>query len=412
MRKNKKMMMVLSFCLGAVLFVTTAFAEIATKSGYDQIKDAAKFTAESCAERLNNYTIEGTMVIKGNEKTIFSSNFTQKFDRVKRASENSMATKLLNIEDVSSHSYNDSKQSIWYDNDSDTYTVVEHSYDNAARLFSNPFKEERAKDLEKIFDALVGNLKDYVVVEEKPDGSKELSGSISEAQIPALINAVASFGLKQAVSESIGREQEALIPVVKEDIFVKNVKGKALINKDGIIESIYGSGELSGRDKQGNVHNFSLEVLGKVVDINSTIVSMPDLTGKKVVRHSDVSLEKSSIDKKFIGKYKSDIVTQKDGSYIKIGERILEITDISNGNVEGHYYEQYKPEFSEYDRLDFRFDANMDMKNGSFEYTSLNGQKNKGNIYFDERMGKVHFIINSGGKVHGYDSIFSRVFED
>ena len=39
MKKNKKLIMGLSFCLGAVMLVTTAFADVVSKSGYDMLKD-------------------------------------------------------------------------------------------------------------------------------------------------------------------------------------------------------------------------------------------------------------------------------------------------------------------------------------------------------------------------------------
>ena len=54
MKVNKKTVMVLSFCLGLALFVTTAFADIVSKTGYEQMKDSIKFTAESFSEKLDS----------------------------------------------------------------------------------------------------------------------------------------------------------------------------------------------------------------------------------------------------------------------------------------------------------------------------------------------------------------------
>ena len=64
---------------------------------------------------------------------------------------------------------------------------------------ADPFKEEGAEDIEKIFDAMIGNLKNHVVVESNGDGTKKFSGSISDTQIPPIINAVASFAFKQSI---------------------------------------------------------------------------------------------------------------------------------------------------------------------------------------------------------------------
>ena len=47
MKLKKKAIMIMSFSLGTLLFATTALAEVTSKSGYDQVKDAMKFTRES-----------------------------------------------------------------------------------------------------------------------------------------------------------------------------------------------------------------------------------------------------------------------------------------------------------------------------------------------------------------------------
>ena len=61
--------------------------------------------------------------------------------------------------------------------------------------------------MEKIADALVGNLKDAVVVTENSDGSKTLSGSLSESQIPALINAVVSLQSKSEFGNGYNNDE-------------------------------------------------------------------------------------------------------------------------------------------------------------------------------------------------------------
>jgi len=46
---------------------------------------------------------------------------------------------------------------------------------------------------------LIGNLKEYVVVTEDADGNKEFSGKLSDAQIPAVVNAVIAYAAKKTV---------------------------------------------------------------------------------------------------------------------------------------------------------------------------------------------------------------------
>jgi hypothetical protein len=257
-------------------------------------------------------------------------------------------------------------------------------------FFSNPFKEEYADDFEKIADAVVGSLKDHVVVTENSDGSLGLAGSLTELQIPSLVNAVASLQMKQ---EFNGNQNNP--PRLTRDVFVKEVKGTAKVNKDGVMENILGSAVLSGKDEQGTVHDITVEILVKLSDINSTTVNKPDPTGKKVVKNTarnEAPGNEISNPEKFIGKFKNDILIEKDNKFVKVGERCIEITQFDNQTVTGRYYEVYKPEFEAYatTERDFKFNAQKpDVVNVSgFEYTTESGSK--GNIYLDQYAGKIH----------------------
>jgi hypothetical protein len=53
-----------------------------------------------------------------------------------------------------------------------TYYVTEYGQERDFSAVSNPFKEKEANDIERIADALVGSLKDHVVVKENTDGVK------------------------------------------------------------------------------------------------------------------------------------------------------------------------------------------------------------------------------------------------
>ena len=55
MKLNKKTAMIISFALGTVMFTTTAIAQVVAKSGYDQLKDSVKYTAENCTTKLSSY---------------------------------------------------------------------------------------------------------------------------------------------------------------------------------------------------------------------------------------------------------------------------------------------------------------------------------------------------------------------
>ncbi|AET67345.1 hypothetical protein Desor_1705 [Desulfosporosinus orientis DSM 765] len=419
MRLKKKSAMLISFTVGTLLLATTALADIASKSGYDELKDAIKLTAEQTSETFDSFTVDFSLVMKDNGKIIMNENETLKYDRKKSAKENISSGTSIYGDKNSYQSYSDKDTTIRYSEEDPIYYVTEYTKEREDQTLTNPFKEDEAEDIEKIVDALVGNLKDHVIVTDNSDGSKDLSGSLTEVQIPSLVNAVASFQLKQEFNQS-GRN-DSKMPHLTKDVFVKEVKGTADVNKDGILESILGTGVISGKDDQGNLHEISIEALITVSDINSTKVVKPDLTGKKVV--TNVAREygnEITNPEKFLGKFKNDIIIEKEGKFVKIGERYLEITQINAQLVAGHYYEVYKPEYENYKSAtsDLNFKASFDKdqkQNAEFEIETESKDKVRGSIYLSDYDGKVNFNINTASSPYPmgimYDSTFSPDLE-
>ncbi|MDR3586447.1 MAG: hypothetical protein P4L59_14215 [Desulfosporosinus sp.] len=395
MKFKKKTVMLVSFALGTLLVASTALADIANKSGYDQLKDALKLTAQQSNEKFDNFTMDISFALKDNGKTLETSNTTQKYDRIKSASENinSMSSVSGNQNGETYNSYSDKTSMISWRASDPTYNVTEFAKERNDVLFPDPFKQESAGDIEKIVDAVVGSLKDQVVVTENPDGSKVLAGSLTEVQIPSLVNAVVSLQLKQQFNGN-----QPNMPHLTKDVFVKEVKGTAKLNKDGVMESILGTTVLSGKDDKGTVHDVSVEILAKLSGINSTTVTKPDLTGKKVVKNvvNDNLSSEISNPQKFIGKFKNDIIIEKDEKFVKIGERFVEITQIDNKTAAGRYYEVYKPGFEEYasPQRDFNFDATKSTQKGSQSYDLTTESVSKGNLWFDTIGGKINLNMN------------------
>jgi len=410
MKFKKKTTMLVSFTLGTLLVATTALADIANKSGYDQLKDALKVTAEQSSDKFASYTMDFSMAVKDNGKTVMANNSVQKYDRSKSASEDISSGVSMNGTKNNSQTYSDKTTQIRVSKSDPTYYVTEFTKERKEEAFSNPFKEDQADDVEKIVDAVVGSLKDHVVVTENPDGSKGLAGSLTEVQIPTIVNAVASLQLKQEFNNG---NSDNNMPRLTKDVFVKEVKGTAKVNKDGVMESILGTAVLSGKDDKGTIHNVTVEILAKLTDVNSTTVTKPDLTGKKVIKdiaRNETSGSEISNPEKFVGKFSNDILIEKDNKFVKVGERKIDITQFDNKTVAGRYYEVYKPGFEEYatTQRDFKFTAQKpEEKNRSdFEITTESGSK--GNLYLDQYAGKINFNLNTpsmGGLQ--FDSTFS-----
>ncbi|KZL89452.1 hypothetical protein [Clostridium magnum] len=412
MKFKKKTAMFISFALGTTMFATTALAEVVSKNGYDQLKDSLKYTAENCTTKLSNYTMEVSFVVKDNGNTIFSESSVNKYDVSKQAMENTNS-RFENSTKSEYYYYADKNCNINKDGKQNIYFITEYTSPREVHSFTNPFKEKQAGDVERIADALVGNLKDSVVVTQNADGSKQLSGSLSESQIPALVNAVVSLQSKNAFGNNSNNNN---MPKITKDIFVKEVKGNMLVNKDGLIQSVLGTGVISGKDDNGTEHSLTFELLGKLSNINSTTVNKPDLSDKKVEKNLEQDYSKLSNPEKYIGKYKTDILIEKDGKFQKIGERFIDITEVTSSGISGRYYEEHTKGYEDYgtNKKDFKFEAKFEKDNatyGSFSSTSSSTDAIKGHISIEQHSAKIYFNMDEGRRGSLiFDDQFSRVF--
>jgi hypothetical protein len=421
MKLSKKTMTTLSFTLGACIFLSTAFADAMLGSGYDRLKQAAKQTAAQMEQGLDNFTVEAMITLKDNGETLLHDSMQNKFDSVTQASENISTKQYAGGESTKDYSYSDKKLTVWKHGSDDRFYATEFPEDVDRRhWFANPFNEKGAPEIEKIVDALVGNLKDYVQAEEKPDGSKVYSGTLSEAQVPAVVNAVTSFGLKQMLNDQGHVQRNAKLTEIESDIFVKKVTGTAVETKSGLLESLTGDVLLVGKDKNGTQHDLTLNVVFKLSNVGTTKVIKPDLTGvtvEKVSHHGGFS-------SKFVGIYKNNIVMEKDGKFVKIGERTLEITSVESNKVTGTYTEKVKPGFEaqypEPQQFTFQYDQSSAKSMNTFTYTNSQGKQEAGQLHASGN-GKLFLDVNieilsdnsyTSNNRQYYDPEFTRVFEE
>jgi len=414
MKFKKKTAMIISFALGTTMFATTALAEVISKNGYDQLKDSLKYTAESCTTKLSNYTMDISFVVKDNGTVLYSESGLNKYDVSKQAMEN-VNTRVENSKKTEQYYYADKNCNITKDDKQNIYYVTEYTSPRENRSFRDPFKDKQAGDIERIADALVGNLKDSVVVTQNADGSKQLSGSLSESQIPSLVNAVVSLQSKNAFGSRGNNESN--MPKITKDIFVKEVKGNMLVNKDGLIQSVLGTGVISGKDDNGTEHTLTFELLGKLSDVNSTTVTKPDLSGKKTEKNVEQDYSKLTNPEKYAGKYKTDILIEKDNKFIKIGEKFLDITQVTSSSASGRYYEEYAKGYEDYgtDKKDFKFESKFEKEagpcGGSFTGTSSSGDSIKGHLSIEQHSAKIYFNLDDNRRGNLiFDDQYSRVF--
>jgi hypothetical protein len=426
MKLGKKAVTLLSFAVGACVFVSTAFADMTLGTGYDRLKSAIKQTAAQMDGGLDNYTLETLMTLKANGQTMVEASQVNKVDNVGKASEDISTTRQFGGNTYSHYTYSDPWMSVMKNSQDDVYYVNEFPDGRGGNwsAFSNPFEEDGAQEIEKIVDALVGNLKDYVQVEETSEGGKIYSGSLSSAQVPALVNAVTSFVMKQIIRDQgrFGDDDAAKFPEMESDIFVSKVTGTAVENASGLLENLVGEVVLNGKDKDGASHDITMNIMFKLTDVGTTKVEKPDLSNAKVEKYS---APRFGIGSKHIGTYKNNIILETDGEIIKIGERTLEITSAENGRVTGRFYETVKPEYADKypEPYNIVFESNPDISSYSmtFTYTNAKGEQEAGQLHPAGR-GKIYvdlgLEINDKGEIHGYkgrpdfDGDMIRVFEE
>jgi len=101
------------------------------------------------------------------------------------------------------------------------------------------------------------------------------------------------------------------------------------------LKTCFGEIIVSGSEENGTKHDFKIELVFKVYNINSTVVEKPDLTGKKVEKTVVQNGYNSNALQKYMGKWKNDIVIEESDRFVKIGERIIEITSFDSDYVYG-----------------------------------------------------------------------------
>ncbi|MNG20092.1 hypothetical protein D3C84_1043170 [compost metagenome] len=113
----------------------------------------------------------------------------------------------------------------------------------------------------------------------------------------------------------------------------------------------------------------------------------------------------------------------KDGKFVKIGERTVEVLSVDGDKITGKYSEVVKPGYEKEnpnpDTFNFEYSPSTTQ---TFSYTDAQGVQKSGTIYANPT-GKIYFqkgleVVEKNGVVNrkstmktNYDGEFSRVFE-
>jgi hypothetical protein len=378
---KKTTMALTSFGLGVVILATSAFAEVASKSGYEKAKDTIKSSVGYLVENSSSSTITIEYVIRDSGKVIQKYNSTEKSDKKNNVWESSSYSEDDVNGKTNNYNYRDRDGSISGNGDKYEKIRFADKIDYEKGYKKSPFKEDNFEDYEKIFEALIGNLKNAVIEENSSTKTKEYSFNLNESQFPPVINAMSSLAFKKFIfTNKYNQEQNKMVlPVISKDIFIKNAEGKMTVEKDGYVQKGTAKVNLTGKDEKDKVHDVSIEMLIQLTDIDKTSIKKPDLTGKKVVERVEQMTKDSSISKKYIGKWKSDIITSTDDKLIKKGERVFEILSVDSENLTGKYYEVLKDSKQQPEINSFEFKGKVANTN----FVIIDGDKEIKQIFFN-----------------------------
>jgi len=279
--------------ISSIVMVTAGMSVMAGTSGYDAYKSALKTTKSAAS-----FSVQAEAAVKDNGAVLTSANGSFKASR-----DNGTGSGRIEVASGGAGQklsfYKQDDGVVFKTDDSDVYYVKPGDPEKEKRSQSKESLDPAIpQQVETVIDALVGNLKDYVAVDEKADGSKEVSVELTGAQIPAVVNAIVPIAVKRAADGHGGfgeREKAdgqgklpfdknllANKPQLSQDIKIDKIGLKAVIDESNFITHQEAAITISGKDDAGTPHVVSLQLNADFSDYNSTIPDQADLTGQTI----------------------------------------------------------------------------------------------------------------------------------
>lgn len=173
--------------------------------------------------------------------------------------------------------------------DSNVYRVMEKM--DGSPQSENDADNKRGVMMHKLLTTVFGDLGKNATVENLPDGGKRTSLQLSEAQIPAFIQAAGPLLYDKVVehSQEASSSENGLsvkLPRLQEDFQVDQVLLNAKIDGKNQIEQQSAVVHLSGTDASGKEHKLQLSLDIRLSDLGTTTPDRIDLTGKQVEKVS------------------------------------------------------------------------------------------------------------------------------
>jgi hypothetical protein len=274
---NRKLLAAIG--ISGTLMLGSVYSISANTSGYDLYKEALKKTHSA-----DSATVNINLTLEDNKKSILSSESIFKSDSVNQV--NSISTRLANESEVSMmNMYKQDRN--WF--------VMKDGLDTVYKMdtSNNPHHRNTAElkdDVENLIDVMTKNLQQQITVDEMKNGNHEIKLDLSGKEIPLTAYALSTLMIKHAVmiqdnndTESSDFHIKAKVPELDHDITVKQVKLSAQVNKENYIEQQKVKVVVTGKDKQGTIHELVLSMDLNASDYNQTTVTPVEIPTDKVV---------------------------------------------------------------------------------------------------------------------------------
>lgn len=277
------------FGIGAVMLLVSGYSALAETSGYDVYKAALKNTKAQTSLSANvdlTITDNGTKLLVGNAKIKLSHELNT--GSVEANFDNGTQKHTLNV-------FRQDGKIIFKSGDQAVYQVMEH---NTSEWQHEGVSQNPPKEVEQVFDALMGNMRELATVENESDGGKQAALHLTGSEIPAVANVLGTLVVSKVVggdgwdhgkwnhagnSSFAPSDMKVNLPKLTDNIKIEKINLDARINPDHVLEQQTAEINITGTDDSGKNHGLNIQVHVDFSDFNQTTPERIDLTGKQTL---------------------------------------------------------------------------------------------------------------------------------
>ncbi len=285
MKKNT-LAIILVLVLGISLFTAATVAASSTDVGYETFKETMELVQhENIGAGKLNFTItdNGQVVLNGQVDAVGNEADETFSGQVTLTSEDAEALLSFYGVDETVYVIDEANDGYFKIADDGMYDDEDYDYDH----YDNDHKMTQVE--EELLDYFVGDLKDNFVVVENTDGSKDLSFSMKDSEVPTVLNLLAKAG--SAAEHRNGDfdkdEYEEDMPFMKdfdheeltdltEDVQIDEVSFNLSVDPNYNVTSIDFKAVVSGKDVDGQYHQIAIAFSGDL-DYSNTEVEAIDI---------------------------------------------------------------------------------------------------------------------------------------